>query len=308
MMWRDDIHADSALYKVSIHRGEWVDQSRNGRRIPYKVYVPRDLEGPLPTVIWSHGLGGSRDGAGFISRFLAEHGYCVINIQHVGTDVSLWMGKEGHPWDVIRATEITWQMTYDRLMDMPYVFNALEQDNLIDQVKGKIDLTRVGMSGHSYGAYTTQVVSGQKFRDGDGGLTSLGDNLIKVSLAYSPSYTNVNTNPEAIYGGIQKPIFFMTGTNDSSPLTGTDYTYGVKVFEYSGSMHKKLLVLNEADHMVFAGSRGQLEAYDKMSDHQDMIKLSALAWWDAHLKEDSLSQDWLESGFENWIGSEGFIK
>ena len=78
------------------------------RKIAYKVYAPADaLDGEkFPVIIWSHGLGGSRDGAGFISRFVAAHGFVIIHIQHPGTDSTLWEGKPGHPWDVIRATPI----------------------------------------------------------------------------------------------------------------------------------------------------------------------------------------------------------
>lgn len=72
-------------------------------------------------------MGGTRDGAGFIARFLAAHDYVLLHIQHDGTDSSLWMGKEGHPWDIIRQTKITRGTTLNRFRDVKFVLDNLEQ-------------------------------------------------------------------------------------------------------------------------------------------------------------------------------------
>ena len=49
--------------------------------------------------------------------------------------------------------------------DVPAVLDQLEAWNKTSghQLAGRLDLTRVGMSGHSFGAITTQAVSGQTF-------------------------------------------------------------------------------------------------------------------------------------------------
>lgn len=308
MPWQSEIHSDSAPYKVSITRGEWIDEARDHRKIPYKIYLPRDVSGTFPTIIWSHGLGGSRDGAGFLSRFVAEHGFCVIHIQHIGTDTSLWMGKDGHPWDAIRATEITWDMTYNRLLDVPFALNKIEEDVLPDAVQGRIDMSRLGMSGHSFGAYTTQVMAGQIFGEDEQALQNLQQPHFKSALAYSPSHSSLGLLPQDIYGSLKTPTLFMTGTKDDSPLSGKDYTYREKVYEYAGASKKHLLVLEEADHMVFAGSRGQLDSYEKREQHEDIIKLVSLCWWQATLKEDMAAINWLQNGVREWLGSEGYFK
>ena len=86
-------------HKVLVSKGEWGDASRGGRVVPYKIYTPDLAAGETaPVVLWSHGFGGSRDGASFLSRYLASHGYHIVHLTHIGTDTSLWEGKEGHPW------------------------------------------------------------------------------------------------------------------------------------------------------------------------------------------------------------------
>lgn len=40
----------------------WRDEAR-GREVPVKLYFPAgDAGGPFPVIVFSHGLGGSRDG------------------------------------------------------------------------------------------------------------------------------------------------------------------------------------------------------------------------------------------------------
>ena len=126
MFWRDDIDPANEPAKTLLKRGEFVDESRDGRIVPYKLYYPADYEGGrLPVIFWSHGFGGNRDGAAFLSRFLTAHGYILMHITHHGTDSSLWEGKEGHPWDVLRKAKIPRETTLARFADVPFALDQL---------------------------------------------------------------------------------------------------------------------------------------------------------------------------------------
>jgi predicted dienelactone hydrolase len=154
-------------FKVALKRGEFVDLARNGRAVPYKIYHPI-TQGPdkVPLIIWSHGFGGNRDGASFISRFLAAHGYMIVHITHDGTDSSLWEGKPGHPWDILRQAKIPRSATLNRMRDVPFALDCLHEwarDN--PDIGPWMDFNRIGMSGHSFGAMTTQVMAGMLFPD-----------------------------------------------------------------------------------------------------------------------------------------------
>lgn len=293
---------DHAPHQILIARGDLVDSRRAGRVVPYKIYFPvaHGLK-HLPVVIWSHGLGGSADGAAYLARFIAGHGYVVVHPTHVGTDSSLWEGKPGHPWDVIRATPIPESATRARAGDIPFLIDSLEK--LAAQhtdMEGKMDPERIGMSGHSFGAWTTQVVAGQH--------TALGtsDPRITAAIAYSMMPSDETSAFPDPYAGLCRPTFFMTGTKDDSPTAGWGYERRIEVFEKSAAPENHLLVLNGGDHMVFAGSRGQLGAYDAMNRHKDIIRVAALAFWDLYLKEDGAARKWLISGgFSAWMGDAG---
>lgn len=303
--------ADETPHKISIARGEFIDDSRGGRDVPFKIYYPvaHKFE-HLPVVIWSHGLGGSRDGAAFLARFLASHGYVIVNIQHRGTDTTIWEGKPGHPWDVIRKAHISRKVTLDRFKDVPFVLDRLPQWAEENPEAGEhMDLKRLGMSGHSFGAITTQVTAGQKLGKGKR-MYSLKENRFRAGICYSPSPTYNHDQPnEETYGGITLPMLYMTGTEDSSPVTGRDYTYRLPIFEKASGPDQHLIVLDGGDHMVFAGSRGKLKDHPKRHIHEDIIKTATLAFWDAFLKENTGAYDWMtKGGLKDWLNGEGTYK
>ncbi len=294
--------------KVMIVKGDLTDGARGGRIVPYKLYYPLDVTEPCPVVIWSHGLGGSRDGAGFIARYLTSHGYVVCNIQHRGTDSSLWEGKPGHPWDNIRKAHIPRSASIERFRDVPFVLDHLVTIAELHVEAGAImDTKRIGMSGHSFGAMTTQVMAGQKFPDEAGVLTEMSERRFIAGILYSPVPIRhlTDARPEEIYGSILLPLFHMTGTDDSSPVENFGYRDRLAIYEHSHA-ERHLLVLDGGDHMVYNGSRGQLDENPKRRIHEDIIKIGSLVWWDAFLKHDKGAYAWLtEGGFSDWLAGEG---
>lgn len=303
--WNPQI-SENEQFPVTLERGVWIDSKRDDRPVPYKIYTPQSDQGPFPVIIWSHGLGGSRDGAGFISRFVSSYGYVIVHIQHRGSDSGLWEGKPGHPWDVIRATPIPRKATLQRLLDVPFALNQLEA-----MKSPAMDLSRLGMSGHSFGAMTTQTMAGQR-RGLGRRLYDLFEERFKAAIAYSPVPVMYKAGHklEDFYGGIRIPMLYMTGTEDSSPVNQEiTYKTRMEVFDHSQGPEQHLLILEDGDHMVYNGSRGQLADNPKRDIHEKIIKLSSLAFWDAYLKGDASAKDWMTHGaFENWLGSDAEYK
>ena len=62
---------------------DWHDAKRN-RAVPVKIYFPKDSVGALPIVIFSHGLGGSRDGYEYLGRHWAGCGYASVPLGAMG--------------------------------------------------------------------------------------------------------------------------------------------------------------------------------------------------------------------------------
>lgn len=322
MLWNNEITPDQEPLKVLLKRHDFVDDSRTNddgsvRTIPTKTYFPVDhgLD-KLPLVIWSHGFGGNRDGASFISRYIASHGYVVTHLTHHGTDSSLWEGKPGHPWDILRQTKVSRSTTLNRFKDIPFLLDNLQdwadtQDGLSDMIA----FDKIGMSGHSFGALSTQVAAGQMFLDEDDNPTTLPDARIKAGILYSPVPVAEHLLAKAgdlgdtnIYEPINIPLLHMTGTLDEAPIGGMDYTHRLKVFEESGHNEKYLLIKDGADHMVYNGTRGKLERNPNREKHEEIIKLLTLAFWDAKLKGDEAAQSWLDKGAKEYLDGLGQLK
>jgi dienelactone hydrolase len=300
---------DTGPWTVNLKRGEFIDSSRN-RAIPYKIYHPAEYTGPkMPVIIWSHGYGGNRDGAGFISRHVAGHGYVVVHITHRGSDSSLWEGKPGHPWDILRKLPITREMTLMRFMDVPFVLDQLPGwINENPDVGPFMDLTRLGMSGHSFGAMTTQAMAGQLFPDEDGTLKSFAETRFTAGIAYSPVPIRKLTHEEPephIYGPMKLPLLHMTGTKDDSPLEGFGYDRRLAVYDYGGG-ERYIVIFKDGDHMVYNGTRGKLEENPLRPAHEDIIKTVSLVYWNAYLKDDSAAMEWLKAaGVQSLMGDLG---
>ena len=115
-LWRPDLSPAHEPHAVKMVRGQMVDSIRGGRVIPLKMYYPvaQGLKN-LPLIVWSHGLGGSIDGAAFLSRFFTSQGYVVLHVQHQGTDAGhggnsgggflSGTGNEGHAYPAAHAED-----------------------------------------------------------------------------------------------------------------------------------------------------------------------------------------------------------
>lgn len=306
IFWRTDIDPGHEPHKILIKRDSLVDEGRGGRIVPLKVYYPvAHSLSHLPVIVWSHGLGGSADGAAFLGRYIASHGYVVVNIQHHGTDSSLWEGKPGHPWDVIRATPIPRSATIDRFRDVSFVLDRLPGwAAAYPEIAEHMDMDRLGMSGHSFGALTTQAMAGQMFPDEAGALQSFREPRFRAGIAYSPVPIHYLTDAPAadIYGPIACPLLHMTGTEDESPVEGFGWERRRQVFDASGANPRYLVTLAGGDHMVFAGSRGKLAENPLRHAHEAVIKIVSLAFWDAFLRDDGAARAWLARDLESWLG------
>ena len=85
-------NAKPGKYAVETASYDWLDTARQ-REVPVKLYYPKTGEGPFPVLIFSHGLGGSRDGYEYLGQHWASHGYVSVHLQHKGSDTAVWKGQ-----------------------------------------------------------------------------------------------------------------------------------------------------------------------------------------------------------------------
>ncbi|NJL48043.1 MAG: alpha/beta fold hydrolase, partial [Leptolyngbyaceae cyanobacterium SM2_5_2] len=133
------------------------DTTRN-RTVPAVVYVPQNLsaiQGTIPVVVISHGLGDSPASFVDIASHVASHGFAVALPEHIGSNFSQkqamfsWLSDEP-----FKAREFL-----DRPLDVSYLLDELERLNGTT-FEGKLDVSRVAAVGHSFGGYTALALAG----------------------------------------------------------------------------------------------------------------------------------------------------
>lgn len=297
-------------FTVQAAEGAWKDD-RRARLIPFLIRYPKDAPGRLPVVIFSHGLGGSKEGAAYYAEHLASHGYVVVNVQHPGSDLAIWGGQRPDLENPKVSAEIRKAMSpqsaLDRFQDIYLAVFALHSlDHQPGALKDRIDLTRIGMSGHSYGALTTQAMAGQAFARG----RKMGHPEFKAFVAMSPSSAADGHNADA-FGDITRPFMSLTGTDDGFNLNGkSDYAAErQKPYQAMKRAPSVLVVLQGGDHMVFSGRQEMGLSRPKDDRFRQLIKAASLAFWDAELKDDAQARAWLTgSGFTNLAGPDAEIQ
>jgi predicted dienelactone hydrolase len=179
----------------------------------------------------------------------AARGYVAVFVQHPGSDDSVWRGKPLLGRLAAMRAAASLQNFMLRTADIPAVLDALTRWNAdkTNALAGRLDLTKVGMSGHSFGAVTTEAVSGETFPAEGAALT---DARIKAAMAFSPSSPK-NGSAAKAFGSVKIPWMLMTGTKDVAPIGDQDAASRRLVYPALHGAPKYELVLDNAEHSAF---------------------------------------------------------
>lgn len=282
--------AAAVASKVEVRYGEWTDPARGGRVIPYKLYIPAGA-GPFPVVVHSHGLGGNRDASTYILQAVAEAGLIVVTLQHAGSDTGLLQG--GGPSineaAVVAAGRagMTSEAARGRYGDLPFALDQLGADPML---KGRADLTRIGMSGHSYGALSTLTAVGQRLPAMPNN-TEFADPRIKAAIAYSPNKPR-GDDPRLAFARVKTPMLHFTGTEDVTPFDLEKNAFKrTTPFQAIQGADQYLIILDGADHGVFGGRRALMGRLRPSGPPQmEIIKAETVLFWRAYLKDDAAAR------------------
>jgi len=267
------------------------------REIPLRVYLPT-VRTPAPVVLFSHGLGGSCEGNAFLGKHWAARGCVVVFLQHPGSDTSVWKDKPlRERMNAMRQAVSAWNFML-RVKDVSAVLDQLEQWQKTDghALAGRMNLNRIGMSGHSFGAVTTQAVSGQTF----GRFVSFTDTRIKAAIAFSPSSPR-RGNPGQAFGNVKIPWMLMTGTKDIALVADIDIKSRLAVYPALPAGGKYELVLYGAQHSAFTDRSLPGDTEKRNPNHHRVILALSTAFWDTWLREDSKAKAWLHGDGPNSV-------
>jgi dienelactone hydrolase len=294
-------------FRIETVSGVWTDAARE-REVPWLMRLPAAGAPPAPVVVYSHGLGGSRDGGARLSTHLASHGYAVVHLQHLGSDTSIWGGMRPRIDTVDRAALLRRvadpRVSLARFGDAPF---AVEQIRGLarDGMEGRLDVARMAMAGHSFGALSTQVAAGQVFPGGG----SMPVDAFSAFIAMSPSGDR-DGNDRAAFADVRKPFMCLTGTDDSFALNAAVTSAADRLRVYSALPHAvpaMQVVLTGGDHFVFDGRI--LTGAPRPADvrHQAIIDAGIHAFLDGMLREDRKARSFLREGLARAAGPDALI-
>jgi len=232
----------------SVSDFDWVDGARS-RAVPVRLYLPLQASAgqPVPLVVFSHGIGGSRQGYSYLGHHFASQGVASLHLQHIGSDRQIW---SGNPFAMVGRLQGAAQHAeaIARVHDLRFALDQL----LAGELATKIDARRIAAAGHSYGANTTLLAAGARV-ERDGHALDFRDPRVKAAIVISAPPFYGETAPEKILGAVTVPTLHVTTADDVIRIPGyySDAGDRVKVFDATGSARKTLAVFAGGSHSVF---------------------------------------------------------
>jgi predicted dienelactone hydrolase len=266
-----------------------VQDGNRDRKLPLCVYLPT-APAAAPVILFSHGLGGSCRNNAHMGQHWSARGYVVVAMQHPGSDTSVW--REARVGERRQAMQraASGQNLKLRGEDTGAVLDQLAVWHRTGDhaLHGRLDLEHVAMSGHSFGAVTTQLVGGQWVPLFGNRFT---DARIDAALALSPSAPR-RGEAKVAFEPVKIPWLLMTGTEDLSPIGDIDLADRLAVYPaLPTTIDRYELVLDGADHGAF-GDRSARRGEHNPNHPRVMLALST-AFFDANLRGDAAARAWL---------------
>lgn len=311
--------AENGPHRVGVVEDFQLTASGREYPLPVLIRYPQptgDDPGPFPLVIFSHGAGGSGDAFPDLSEHWASHGYIVVHPTH--SDSIKLRRRRGETFrnfrddlgQIVRNVKLL-----ERRDDVVLILDSLDaiEQAIADdlgEARGKqrsqssvsatirIDRGRIAMAGHSAGAMTTQALAGVKFNRARRSY-SFGDDRIGAFIVISGQGTTRRAFDETSWSDIHKPMFVITGSKDTTPVSNETPATRRQPYEYAPPGDKYLLFIDGATHSSYAGKRTTRivgETPPRNIDYiTDVVAFGALAFLDAYMKGDSDARRFLES-------------
>jgi predicted dienelactone hydrolase len=340
------------------------DGARN-KNLEISIEYPTRGTGPFPIIIFSPGYGGSSHGYEGLISYWTSYGYVCIRPSHADAGALkdamadlLAMRREDRPANDRRRerrpanaeaqgkprptpAEMIWEKERepqwrDRARDVVLILDSLtDLEKDYPELAGKMDHARIGVGGHSYGAFTAMLVAGAKTFSTPPLAPS--DPRVKAMMAMSPQGVAENRGLTAdSWHGVKVPAMFMTGTRDYGATEAETPEWRRTAFDHSPEGDKYFVLIKNANHMTFTGvatalseqyattreppitdprtgqvlNRGSLEdtRNPQMSDRGTFasIRSISLMFWDSYLKDKKDAKTLLDP--TKYAGSVEFVR
>ena len=222
-----------------------VRDAERDKDVVFTVEYPT-RPGSYPLIVFSHGFGATRGTYVGLSSHWASQGYVVIKPAHSDSG-KLQTGAAEKAWR--DQTPADWR---NRVRDITAVLDGLDKiEENYPELKGKIDRAKIGVGGHSYGAFTAMLLGGARTYPG---AVSYADPRVKAVVAMSPQ------GPSETFGlttdsfkDMSVPTLFMTGTLDRGLADDETPEWRRQAFDLAPGGDKWLVVFEGVRHSSFTG-------------------------------------------------------
>ena len=271
-------------HEVAVHKTLVLRDEKRDKDLQVRITYPKE-KGRYPILVHSHGARGSKDAYEPLVRHWVSHGYVCIQPTH---SESLSLGAKAD-----RRIAQAWKR---RPGDVSFVLDSLaEIEKRVPGLAGKLDGSRIGAGGHSYGAHTAQLIGGVRTHSVPGATETFRDERVKCVLLLSPQGRGAILKQDS-WKTLKAPAMVVTGSKDSSPRTGQGPEWRLDVYNFCPPGDKYLVYIDGAYH-GFGGITGRVwrGSGPANEDHVNIVKTTGLAFYDAYVKGDAKAKAWLAS-------------
>lgn len=286
VVWQQQLNLPSVQHSAEVAQSltsnieeisfDWFDEARQ-RMVPALLFKPAHQQKAKALIVFSHGLGGSKERYAYLGQYWASQGYASLHVQHDGSDRKVWRGSRLLlPFRLMDAADETEALA--RVQDVKFALDRI----LASEYAANFDPQHILMAGHSYGANTSMLLSGAQVEQ-DGKLVSLKDERIKAAILISapPFY---NDQPlDQVLAGVTIPTLHITTTEDEIKVPGY-YSAPADRFELyyaMASSYKVLAVFSAGSHNIFSGWRRDSDS----APQQQVIKAATQALSSAFIEQ-----------------------
>lgn len=233
----------------------WASVEDGDLAVYAQLPIGADLE-PLPVVVLSHGLGGDHHGYGPLGAHLASHGYAVLHPQYLDSRGCLVASGQIDPVPAggPQADEAVAAVIKPMLFDPQHWWSRVRRAHvLLDSLAAqrhlplKLDPSGVAVIGHSYGAYTTQLLIGTRLSGVDSRFDGCAHAAVGCGVLISPQGSGDRGLTPRSWAAVTVPMMVITSQRDFGPH-GESVAWRREPFDRAGSSLKHLVVIGDSDH------------------------------------------------------------
>jgi pimeloyl-ACP methyl ester carboxylesterase len=257
-------------------------------------------------VVFCHGLGGSHLAYSELGAHLATHGYVVLHPQFADAFelVAPALGLSELGPDEWARDERARAMMHAYLFDpLHWVSRVARVHAILDSLSERryadlcLRAERVMVGGHSFGAYTAQLLLGVRVVN-----VGLDDRVLShpaagAGLLMSPQGSGDRGLVEESWNDVRTPILEITATRDRGPH-GEGLDWRRQPFDCVRSDRKYLAVIKDADHSLGGIARPAAHAGDAHAAAVRRALGGLVVAFGESLEGSRAAGEWLASGPE----------